>query len=80
MNAYHVLAKVTIGIGQSATTEQRHYFVKASCPSNAVSLAESRTGVPAGTGTPSADIQYTVKEAQNRGSSGMESGEEIYSL
>lgn len=75
MNAYHVLAKIT-GLN---VAEQRHFFVKAACASDAISLAELRVDLPS-PDCEDFDVQYTVKEAKNRGSSGMNPHEEIYSL
>lgn len=81
MNPYHVLAKITAtskdknGVGSFA--EQRHFFVKASCASSAVALAEMRVHL---TEMEEVEIQFTVKAAVDRRSSGMEPGEEIYSL
>lgn len=70
--AYHVLAKVTT----NDCSDQQHFFVKASCASDAIELVELRF-----IRTRDMDhVQFTVKEATNCGSTNMKSGEEIYSL
>ena len=64
MNPYHVLAKVTYGVGSSAKVEQRHYFVKAADHAGAVHLVESVLPITADSNSDMPDIQFTVKEAQ----------------
>jgi hypothetical protein len=64
MKAFHILAKVTYGIGQAATVEQRHFFVKALSHSEAIQLAEQNTGISLSSTESPPEIQYTVKSAR----------------
>lgn len=77
LQAFHVLAKVTSD--RTSSPEQTHFFVKAPTAARAIALVEDRLGSPTPIGAV-VEKQFVVNEAQNRGSTGMAAGEELYSL